>query len=70
MNIVKMYQYAVRKVDDPIEAETWMNEKADQGYRLEKIVLKRGLENDDTEIWIFMENEEEVLEEEYDEDED
>jgi len=66
MSMMKMYQYAVRKVDDPLEAETWMNERADEGYRLEKIVLKRGLESENTEIWIFMENEEEVLEEDLD----
>lgn len=66
MSVMKMYQYAVRKVDDPLEAEVWMNERADEGYRLEKIVLKRGLESDSTEIWIFMENEEEVLEEDLD----
>jgi hypothetical protein len=66
MSVMKMYQYAVRKVDDPLEAETWMNERADEGYRLEKIVLKRGLDSESTEIWIFMENEEEVEEEDLD----
>jgi hypothetical protein len=66
MKYVKMYQYAVKVVDSAQQAEVWMNERSDEGFRLEKIVLKR----DADEIWIFMEREDEVQEEDYDDDED
>lgn len=66
MKVYKMYQYAVRKVEHPLETETWMNERADEGFRLEKIMLKRGLEGQHDEIWIFMESEEDMIEEDFD----